>query len=66
LQHLSPTKAIVVSCLEPVFTILIAAAALHESVRPLQAIGMGMVLSAIMVVQRPVAGDKTQLMEPVD
>jgi drug/metabolite transporter, DME family len=66
LQYLSPTKAIVVSCLEPVFTILIAAAALHESVRPLQAIGMAMVLSAIMVVQRPVDGDKTQLIEPVD
>jgi DME family drug/metabolite transporter len=66
LQYLSPTKAIVVSCLEPVFTILIAAAALHESVRPLQAVGMLMVLSSIMVVQRPVDSDKTQLIEPVD
>ena len=66
LQYLSPTKAIVVSCLEPVFTILIAAAALHESVRPLQAVGMVMVLSAILVVQRPVDGESTQLIEPVD
>ena len=66
LQYLSPTKAIVVSCLEPVFTILIAAAALNESVRPLQAIGMIMVLSAILVVQRPVGSGKAQLIEPVD
>jgi drug/metabolite transporter, DME family len=66
LQHLSPSKAIVVSCLEPVFTILIAAAALHESVHPLQAVGMIMVLCAILVVQRPAGRDKPQLIEPVD
>lgn len=66
LQHLSPSKAIVVSCLEPVFTILIAAAALHESVHPLQAVGMIMVLSAILVVQRPAGSEKAQLIEPVD
>ena len=67
LQHLRPTKAIVASCLEPVFSILIAAAALHESVSPLQAVGMAMVLGAILVVQRPAAGDKVQpVIEPVD
>jgi DME family drug/metabolite transporter len=67
LQHLTPTKAIVVSCLEPVFTILIAATALHEAVRPVQAVGMAMVLSAIVVVQRPSRGDKVQpFIEPVD
>lgn len=67
LQHLRPTKAIVASCLEPVFSILIAAAALHETVRPLQGIGMAMVLIAILVVQRPAAGDKApSLIEPVD
>ncbi len=67
LQHLRPTKAIVASCLEPVFSILIAAAALHESVNPLQAVGMAMVLGAILVVQRPAAGDKVQpVIEPVD
>lgn len=53
LQHLTPTKAIVTSCLEPVFTILIAAASLHETVHPIQAVGMAMVLCAIVVVQRP-------------
>lgn len=53
LQHLEPTKAIVVSCLEPVFSILIAAVALREVVRPLQGLGILMVLSAIVIVQRP-------------
>jgi drug/metabolite transporter, DME family len=56
LQHLEPTKAIIASCLEPVFTILIAAVALKEVVRPLQAVGVGMVLGAILVVQRPARG----------
>jgi drug/metabolite transporter (DMT)-like permease len=67
LQHLRPTKAVVASCLEPVFSILIAAAALHEAVSPLQGVGMAMVLGAILVVQRPAAGDNVQpLIEPVD
>ncbi len=67
LQHLRPTKAVVASCLEPVFSILIAAAALHETVRPLQAVGMALVLGAILVVQRPAAGDKVQpFIEPID
>ncbi len=62
LQHLEPTKAIVASCLEPVFSILIAAVTLKEVVRPLQAVGVGMVLGAILVVQRPARG---QLAPPV-
>jgi drug/metabolite transporter, DME family len=53
LQYLEPTKAIVASCLEPVFTILIAAVALQEVVKPLQALGGALVLGAILVVQRP-------------
>ena len=57
LQRLDPTKAIIVSCLEPVFSILIAAAALKEVIRPLQAVGVLMVLSAIVVVQRPTHGE---------
>ena len=57
LQRLDPTKAIIVSCLEPVFSILIAAAALKEVIGPLQALGVLMVLSAIVVVQRPTRGD---------
>lgn len=53
LQHLEPTRAIVVSCLEPVFSIVIAAIALGEVMRPLQAAGIVLVLIAIVVVQLP-------------
>jgi drug/metabolite transporter (DMT)-like permease len=53
LQHLEPTRAIVVSCLEPVFSIVIAALALGEVLRPLQTLGIVLVLVAIVVVQLP-------------
>ena len=53
LQHLEPTRAIVVSCLEPVFSIVIAAAVLGELMRPLQTVGIVLVLVAIVVVQLP-------------
>jgi DME family drug/metabolite transporter len=53
LQHLEPTRAIVVSCLEPVFSIVIAAVALGELMRPLQTVGIVLVLVAIVVVQLP-------------
>lgn len=53
LQHLEPTRAVVVSCLEPVFSILIAAVVLGERLRPLQTFGMALVLAAIVVVQLP-------------
>jgi len=67
LQHLVPTKAIIASCLEPVFTVLIAAAALGESVHILQGLGIAMVLSAIFVVQRPGRGATApSIVEPVD
>jgi drug/metabolite transporter (DMT)-like permease len=53
LQHLEPTRAIVVSCLEPVFSIVIAALTLGEVLRPLQTVGILLVLVAIVVVQLP-------------
>lgn len=53
LQHLEPTRAIVVSCLEPVFSILLAALTLGELLRPMQALGIILVLVAIIVVQMP-------------
>jgi len=53
LQHLEPTRAIVVSCLEPVFSIVIAALTLGEVMKPLQAVGIALVLVAIVVVQLP-------------
>jgi DME family drug/metabolite transporter len=59
LKYLEPTRAIVASCLEPIFAILIAAMALHETVRPSQALGMLMVLAAIVMVQLPEARGTT-------
>ncbi|MBZ5703840.1 MAG: EamA family transporter [Acidobacteriia bacterium] len=53
LQHLEPTRAIVASCLEPVFSIVIAAVALGEVMKPLQTVGIVIVLAAIVVVQMP-------------
>jgi len=51
LQHLAPARAMIASCTEPVFSIGIAALALGEFVRPLQAAGIGLVLGAILVVE---------------
>jgi drug/metabolite transporter (DMT)-like permease len=56
LQHLEPTRAIIASCLEPVFSILLAAALLGESVRPIQTLGIVLVLAAIVIVQLPSRG----------
>jgi DME family drug/metabolite transporter len=56
LQYLEPTRAIIASCLEPVFSILLAAALLGEGVRPIQTMGIILVLSAIVIVQLPVRG----------
>lgn len=53
LQHLEPTQAIIASCLEPVFSILLAATFLGETVRPIQAFGIMLVLAAIVIVQLP-------------
>jgi drug/metabolite transporter (DMT)-like permease len=53
LQHLEPTRAIIVSCLEPVFSILLAALLLGEILRPIQTVGIIFVLAAIVIVQRP-------------
>jgi len=53
LQYLEPTRAVVVSCLEPVFSIVIAAVALGELLRPLQTLGIVVVLIAIVLIQMP-------------
>jgi DME family drug/metabolite transporter len=68
LQHLEPTRAIVVSCLEPVFSIVIAAAVLGEVMRPLQTVGIVLVLVAIVVVQLPDPRlqEETPLIEPME
>jgi drug/metabolite transporter, DME family len=53
LQYLEPTRAIIASCLEPVFSIVLAALLLGEVLRPLQSLGIVFVLAAIVIVQRP-------------
>lgn len=68
LQHLEPTRAVIVSCLEPVFSILIAAVALHEILRPLQTLGIVLVLAATVVVQLPDRKSQEPLavLEPIE
>jgi len=56
LQYLEPTRAIISGCLEPVFSILLAALVLGEGVRPVQTLGIVLVLSAIVIVQLPARG----------
>jgi DME family drug/metabolite transporter len=51
LQYLNPTLAIVASCLEPVFSVSLAALLLGELIKPAQTIGVGFVLAGIVVVQ---------------
>lgn len=53
LVHLDPTRAIVTSCLEPVFAVIIAAAALGETVNVIQILGIAVVLTATILVQIP-------------
>lgn len=53
LQYLEPSRAIIASCLEPVFSILLAAVFLGEVLRPVQTVGIVFVLAAIVIVQRP-------------
>lgn len=68
LQHLEPTRAIVASCLEPVFSIVIAAVVLGEVLRPVQTLGIVVVLAAIVVVQLPdrAAGEAGTVVEPIE
>jgi len=53
LQYLEPTRAIIASCLEPVFSILLAAGLLGEGLRSMQTLGIALVLAAIVIVQLP-------------
>jgi drug/metabolite transporter, DME family len=67
LQHLEPSRAVVASCLEPVFSILLAAAVLGELMRPLQTLGIVIVLIAIVLIQMPEkarAGE--MIVEPIE
>lgn len=68
LQHLEPTRAVVASCLEPVFSIVIAAVVLGEVMGPMQMAGIVLVLGAIVVVQIPgrKLGETATLVEPIE
>lgn len=55
LKYLDPTRAVIASCLEPVFAILLAAAFVHEGVGAWQVLGIVAVLAATVMAQR---GDK--------
>jgi len=68
LQYLEPTRAIIASCLEPVFSILLTAAFLGEAVGPVQAVGIVLVLSAIVIVQLPGRGsaEDSVFVEPME
>jgi probable blue pigment (indigoidine) exporter len=68
LQHLEPTRAVVASCLEPVFSIVIAAIALGELLRPLQTLGIVVVLVAIVLIQLPerAEGQHELVIEPIE
>jgi drug/metabolite transporter (DMT)-like permease len=68
LQYLEPTRAIIASCLEPVFSILLAAIFLSEIMHPVQTLGIVLVLSAIVIVQLPGRGkrDISVAIEPIE
>jgi drug/metabolite transporter, DME family len=68
LQHLEPTRAIVASCLEPVFSIVLAAIVLGEVLKPVQTLGIVIVLSAIVLVQMPDRAHKQEasVLEPIE
>jgi DME family drug/metabolite transporter len=67
LQHLEPTRAIVASCLEPVFSIVLTALFLGELVKTMQTVGIALVLVAIVLIQLPerARGDEV-LVEPIE
>jgi drug/metabolite transporter (DMT)-like permease len=51
LKYLDPTRAVITSCLEPVFAILFAVTFVHEALSILQVAGIVAVLAATVMVQ---------------
>jgi len=51
LKYLDPTRAVIASCLEPVFAVLFAAAFIHEGVSWLQVVGILAVLAGTVMAQ---------------
>jgi drug/metabolite transporter (DMT)-like permease len=53
LRYLDPTRAIVTSCLEPIFAILFAASFVRETLDAAQVLGVAVVLAGTVLVQLP-------------
>ncbi len=51
LRRLDATRAIIISCLEPVFAALLAWVLLREALLPLQVVGVGLVIAATLLTQ---------------
>jgi drug/metabolite transporter (DMT)-like permease len=51
LKYLDPTRAVITSCLEPVFAIVFAVIFVHEQLRSVQVLGILIVLAATVMVQ---------------
>jgi drug/metabolite transporter (DMT)-like permease len=68
LQYLEPSRAIIASCLEPVFSIVLAAVVLGELMHGIQILGIIFVLAAIVIVQWPERSmaEKSLLVEPME
>jgi drug/metabolite transporter (DMT)-like permease len=69
LQYLDATRAIVTACLEPVWAILLTALILGELVSAMQVVGILVVLSATILVQRPEREDSREpviAVEPIE
>ena len=69
LQYLDPTRAIVTACLEPVWAILLTALLLGELVSPMQVVGIVIVLSATILIQRQErknCSEPTITVEPIE
>jgi drug/metabolite transporter (DMT)-like permease len=57
LERVGPTRASVLSTVEPVCTILLAAALLGETVAPLQLVGGALILTAVVLLARSAPSD---------
>jgi drug/metabolite transporter (DMT)-like permease len=62
LKYLDPTRAVITSCLEPVFAILFAVSFGFEVLRALQVVGILAVLGATVMVQlKPKSSPQAEL-----
>ena len=63
LARVGPSAAAILSVLEPVVTVALAAAAFGESLAPVQLLGGAFVIAAVVVMQRPAGGADARLRE---